>query len=312
MSRYINPFTDFGFKKIFGEEASKDIIIDFLNSLNIHEHKITDISFRKTEYLGNSSLDRKAFFDLYCIDTLNNKFIVELQRVEQKYFKDRSLYYTSFAIQEQAQQGDWDYQLTGVYFIGILDFKIINNQENNNYKHSVMLVETETNQVFYDKLKYIYLEIPKFNKTEEQLETILDKWLYFLKYLSSLENIPNQLNSEVFIKAFQIAEMINMGKEQQLEYQASLKSYRDLKVVMDQKFEQGKIAGEAIGIEKGELRKTKALLINILSKKLSHLEPEILNKIDSIQDINTVDKLIDQSFEVTDPQQLNKILDEIQ
>jgi predicted transposase/invertase (TIGR01784 family) len=255
MSRFINPFTDFGFKRIFGEESNKDILMSFLNSLQFHPLEITDISFKTSEKLGYSIKDRKAIFDLYCTDSKSNRFIVELQRVEQEFFKDRALYYSTFAIQEQAEKNEWNYNLSGVYFIGILDFQLREEREKKDkYIHSVALIEKETKEVFYDKLEFKFIEVPKFNKTEKELESILDKWIYFFKYLHTLDHIPEVLKGEMFIKAFDIAEMVHLDKETRLEYEASLKAYRDLTVVLNESFDKGKIEGlsqgELVGIEK--------------------------------------------------------------
>jgi hypothetical protein len=99
--KYIDPFIDFGFKRIFGTEANKHLLISFLNDLLDIEDKIVNLEYRNLEKMGLSILDRKAIFDVYCTDERNNRFIVELQRSKQKYFKDRSVYYTSFPINEQ-------------------------------------------------------------------------------------------------------------------------------------------------------------------------------------------------------------------
>lgn len=278
MSRYLNPFTDYGFKKLFGEDAHIDLLIDFLNALNIHFCKITELTFRKSEKLGKAIIDRRAFFDLYCIDEKGNRFIVELQRANQEFFKDRALYYSSFAIQEQAEVGNWNYQLSGVYFIGILDFELKDEKtKKDKYIHKVVLMEEDDKTVFYDKLKYIYVEIPKFNKKEDELITTLDKWLYFMKYLSKLESIPNALNSEMFVKAFGIAEMINMGKESRIEYEESLKVYRDFRVVLDTKF-----------IEGGKKREIEIILKGFKDG----LSNETLAKLTDL-DITEIEKIID-------------------
>ena len=112
-SRYINPFTDFGFKKLFGEEASKPMLIDFLNSL-LPESKIVDLTFKDKDKLGNTEADRKAIYDIYCENNVGEKIIVELQKAKQNYFKDRTIYYATFPIQEQAEKGEWNYQLKAV------------------------------------------------------------------------------------------------------------------------------------------------------------------------------------------------------
>lgn len=306
MSRYINPFTDFGFKRIFGDEANTDILIDFLNSLEFHPVPIKKIHFKKTEKLGFSVKDRKAIFDLYCHDTRGNRFIVELQRVEQEFFKDRALYYSTYAIQEQSEKKEWDYKLSGVYFVGILDFELRGEKEKKGkYIHSVVLMEKETKEVFYDKLEFKFVEVPKFNKTEEQLKTILDKWIYFFKYLHTLEDIPETLNNEMFIKAFGIAETTNLNKEKRLEYEASLKAYRDLTVVLNESFDKGKVEG----IEKGKIESLKNKIIILLEKKLNKIPDNIIEKIKNCSDISKLDNILDNIFDINSFDEVEKILE---
>ena len=121
-AKYLNPFTDFGFKKIFGEEASKPLLIDFLNALLPQTDKIVDLSFKNNEQLGQTELDRKAIYDIFCENEKGKKFIVELQKAKQNYFKERTIYYSTFPIREQAEKGEWNYNLKAIYCIGILDF----------------------------------------------------------------------------------------------------------------------------------------------------------------------------------------------
>lgn len=128
-AKYINPFTDFWFKKIFGEEASKPQLIDFLNALLPPENQIADLSFKNTEQLAQTDLERKAVYDIYCQNSRGEKFIVELQKAKQNYFKERTIYYATFPIKEQAEKGNWDYNLKAVYCIGILDFTFDDYEE---------------------------------------------------------------------------------------------------------------------------------------------------------------------------------------
>jgi predicted transposase/invertase (TIGR01784 family) len=153
--KYINPFTDFGFKKLFGEEANKDLLIDFLNEVLQQSDKIKNLNFLKNEHLGNTPADRRAIFDLYCESESGEKFIVELQKAKQQFFKERSLYYATFAIQEQAAVGDWNFDLKAVYSISIMDF-VFEGTEKNNFRHDVQLIETSTQKVFNDKLRFVY------------------------------------------------------------------------------------------------------------------------------------------------------------
>ncbi len=230
--RYINPFTDFGFKKIFGEEANKDLLLDFLNQLFTERGEITDITFLKNENLGRGDTDRKAVFDLYCKNEKDERFIIELQKAKQNYFKDRSIYYATFPIQEQAQRGEWDFKLQGVYTISIMDF-VFDDTHKDQLRHDVALMEKSTKEVFYDKLLFIYLEMPKFNKTIDELETQYDKWLYVLKNLHRLDRIPDKLKTSMFEKVFEIAEITKYNEQEKYAYQDSLKVYRDMKNVID-------------------------------------------------------------------------------
>ena len=121
--KYINLFTDFGFKRVFGEEANKDILIDFLNQVLPIEYTIKDLHFSKNDHLGAGIENRKAIFDLYCISAKGERFIVELQKARQDFFKDRSVNYASFPIQEMAQKGkEWDFELQPVFTIGNIKF----------------------------------------------------------------------------------------------------------------------------------------------------------------------------------------------
>lgn len=233
--KYINPFTDFGFKRLFGEEPNKDILLDFLNELlKDQQGKLVDLTYLKTEQLGKTELDRKAIFDLYCENEKGEKFIVEMQKSKQNFFKDRSVYYATFPIQEQAEKSDWNYELKSVYTIGILDFVFDSDKrEAERYRYDVRLQDIDTNKTFYDKLTFIYFEMPKFNKSIDQLETRFDKWLYVLKNLHKLDRLPEKLKEEVFEKVFEVAEISKFTKEEYISYEDSLKYYRDLKNSLD-------------------------------------------------------------------------------
>lgn len=240
--KYINPFTDFGFKKLFGTEFNKDLLIDFLNELlRQEEGEIRDLTYLPKEQLGRASYDRKAIFDIYCENEKGEKFIVELQKAKQNYFKDRSIYYSTFPIQSQAQKGDWNFELKSVYAVGLLDFVFDDNKEDQKvFHHEVQLFDKQTQKVFYDKLTYVYLEMPKFRKREEELDTHFDKWLYALKYLDSLTVRPAKLQERIFQKLFDQAEIAQYSDQEYAEYEESLKVYRDLKNSMDTAFQDGK------------------------------------------------------------------------
>ena len=230
--RYLNPYTDFGFKKLFGTEVNKDLLISFINSLLHGREKIKDLTYLNAEHLGVGEADRKAIFDVYCENEQGEKFLVEMQRGEQQYFKDRSLYYATFPIREQAHRGDWNYELKCVYIIGILNF-CFDDTDPDEFHHEVQLLNNRTHNVFYDKLTFIYLEMPKFNKTEDQLSNLFEKWLFVLRNLSRLLERPKALQERVFAKLFKAAEIAKFTKEEYDAYEESLKVYRDWKNTID-------------------------------------------------------------------------------
>ncbi len=247
--KYINPLTDFGFKKLFGSEPNKELLIDFLNQILPERHKIKDLTYSRNEQSGHAQLDRKAIFDLYCTGESGERFIVELQKAKQNYFKDRSVYYSSFPIQEQAKKGDWDFRLDPVYTVGILDFIFDDHKSDSELLHFVEL-KNQNCEVFYDKLKFIYIELPKFKKTEEELETHFDKWLYVFKHLSELQNRPPKLQEKIFLRLFEAAEIAKFSHQERVAYEESLKYFRDIKNVVDTSRGEGLAEGMEKGMEK--------------------------------------------------------------
>ncbi|MDD6123137.1 MAG: Rpn family recombination-promoting nuclease/putative transposase, partial [Bacteroidales bacterium] len=178
--RYISLLTDFGFKRIFGTAPNKDLLINFLNSLFDGRKVIKDLKYSNPEHVGDIYTERKAIFDVYCESVDGEKFIVEMQNASQKFFKDRSVYYSTFPIREQAPKGDtWDYKLNPVYTVALLNFDMKDETafDKDEISHHVQLCDTVTKRVFYDKLEFIYVEVAKFNKTDSELVTLYDKWL---------------------------------------------------------------------------------------------------------------------------------------
>ena len=280
--RYIDPFTDFGFKKLFGEECNKELLLDFLNELlHKEEGKIVSLSYLKTERLGVSEESRKAVFDLYCENEKGEKFIVELQKTKQTFFKDRTLYYSTFPIVQQAIPGDWSFELKAVYTVAILNFVFDEDKHNTQkYRYDVMLTDIETHKIFYDKLTFIYLEMPKFVKQAEELETRFEKWMYVLKNLKRLENIPDKLRERIFEKMFSVAEIAKLTEDEYQDYIDSLNSYRDLQNSIDTAKAEGKAEGlrdlqnsidtaKAEGKAEGEAEKSIKIVRNSLRAGLS-------------------------------------------
>lgn len=273
-AKYINPFTDFGFKKIFGEEASKPLLIDFLNSLLPQQNKIANLSFKNTEQLGQTDLDRKAVYDIYCQNENGERFIVELQKAKQNYFKERTIYYSTFPIKEQAEKGEWNYDLKAVYCVGILDFTF-DDYDTEPEKHEVVhtiKLKNQHGKTFYDKLTYIYLEMPNFNKPENDLKTRLDKWMYFIKHLEDFQSIPTIFSDEVFAKAFETAELAKLGQADLDMYEMNLKIYRDYKNTIDTAIDEGKTLRN---LEIGKILKKRGVPFDIIMEATGLSEDEI-------------------------------------
>ena len=245
MSKYIDPYSDFGFKKLFGEEANKDLLIDFLNTFLPDKHEIETLAFRNTEQLGNVPIDRRAFFDIYCEAKNGEKFIVEMQKAKQHYFKDRAIFYATFPIRDQAEKGvEWQFDLKAVYYVAILDFEYDEQEERRKFLRDVTLKDQD-GDVFYDKLHFIFLQMPLFSKTELELVRHQDKWAFFLKNLVSLDHIPGILHEPVFQRAFATAEIARMTNQEYLQYEANLKTHRDAFATMETAITDARAEGEA-------------------------------------------------------------------
>ncbi|MEO6814988.1 MAG: PD-(D/E)XK nuclease family transposase, partial [Ginsengibacter sp.] len=215
---FIDPLTDFGFKHLFSSEPTKELLIDFLNELFKGRKVITDLVYNKNEHPGPISTSRKMIFDLTCTGLDGEQFIIEVQRIHQQYFRDRAVYYSSRLIHDQEPKGgNWDYSLREVYFIGLMD-SILEDSDDAEYLHRVRLAYEKSGKEFYKKLGFIFIEIPKFTKTEKELKTGVDKWLFVLKNLSRLQKIPVILNNRIFTKLFNIAAISNLTKEDYMKY----------------------------------------------------------------------------------------------
>ena len=312
--RYVNFYTDFAFKKFFGTETNKDLLISFLNSLlDLKEGKnlIVDLKHQGTEKLGDSDADRRAVFDVYCTNEKGEHFIVEMQRSDQKFFKDRSLYYGTFPIREEAVKGktvdkdnpdrkvEWNYELHTVYVIGVLNF-IFDVPEDKGIKTKDRVVtrvylKDDDNDIFNEHLQFVYVEMPKFRKRADELHTMLDKWLYAIKNLNKLDECPGNLKEKIFKKLFEIAEIAKYDKKEFGEYQKSLKILRDyynsLSTAVEKAKKEGIEQGRAEGMEKG-MEKGRAEGILSVAKNLKA----------SGMDINTIAILTGLSTE-----EINKI-----
>ena len=237
---------------------NKDLLICFLNSLFNGRQVVKDVSYLNPEHVGDVYTDRKAIFDVYCEGENGEKFIVEMQNVYQEFFKDRTVYYSTFPIREQSKRGEeWDYHLDSVYTVGLLNFVFDEDKDDKDcFHHEVKLMDVVKKTVFYDKLAFIYIEIPKFNKKEDELVTMFDKWMYVLKNLSRLMERPAALQERIFTKLFEQAEIARFNAEDLKEYEDSVNAYRDIlnaiKTAERIKYAEGKAEGKAEGLAEGK------------------------------------------------------------
>ena len=280
--RYISLLTDFGFKRIFGTAPNKDLLINFLNSLFAGRQVIKDVMYLNTEHFDDNASARSAIFDVYCEGEDGEKFIVEMQNAYQDFFKDRSLFYATFPIREQAKKGaDWDFRLSRVYTVALLNFNMREEAfDKKEITHTVKLCDIKTNKVFYKKLDFIYVEIAKFQKTEDELDTLYDKWLYVLKNLYKLESRPKALRDKIFDRLFKEAEIAAFTPEELREYEGSLKAYRDIKNSIDTARREGEAKGRAEGRAEAEAEiarklKAKGFSITDISEMTGLTEEEI-------------------------------------
>jgi predicted transposase/invertase (TIGR01784 family) len=277
--RYINPYTDFGFKKLFGTEMNKDLLISFLNALPCSQKmEIKDVKYLNSEHLGDGYGDRRAVFDVYCQTADGGRFIVEMQKAEQEYFKDRSIYYSTFAIREQAPKGQkWNYRLEDVYTVGVLNFTFPGEEyPADKFLHEIKLKDVEDNHVFYDKLTFLYLEMPKFNKREDELVTMFDKWMYVLRNLSRLLERPKALQDRVFQKVFEQAEIAHYSPEERREYEASVKNYWDYYSTVTTAEKKGEAKGRAEErMKNARSLRDNGVPIDIIAKSLNLTAEEI-------------------------------------
>lgn len=249
--RFINPFTDFGFKKLFGSEENKRSLISILNAIIADGDDITDLSYLPTEKLGMGQRSRVAVFDLYCKTQNGSHIIVEMQNNSQDFFVDRSIYYSSFPIQEAAKKGKWDYQLPKIFTVSFLNFEIHQLEGSPSYRSVVKLADEATGKVFYDRLSYIYIELPKFCKKKEELETELDWWLYILKYLDQFDEIPKEIEDDVMRYFFNSADVKHFTRAQIQAYEDSLKALRDYQNILDSAVRKSLKDGRAEGLAEG-------------------------------------------------------------
>lgn len=262
MARFINPFTDIGFKRIFGQEVSKPLIIDFLNSLLLGKEHITSITFLDKEQPALFEDDRSLIYDIYCETDKNENIIVEMQNKSQPYFKNRSIYYVSEAIARQGEKGsDWKYKIDAVYLVAFLNFCPMDFKKE--FRTDVV-TDLKSNEIFSDKIRMTFMQLPLFKMEANECETNFDKWIYVLKNMETLTRLPWAAKSAVFKKLEQIADVASLSRQERMKYDVGLRKYRDtLSVLEGAKLDglaEGRAEGRAEGAQKEKIETAKRLL----------------------------------------------------
>ena len=250
MGKFINPFTDMGFKRIFGQEFSKPLLLDFLNNLLKGERHIVDLRFldkeQPAEYVG----DRSLIYDIYCETDNGDKFIVEMQNRDQPYFKNRSIYYISEAIARQGERGSvWNYNIKAVYLVAFLNFT--QEEIGSKFRTDVVLADRESKETFSEMLRMVYLQLPYFQKEADACENDFERWIYVLKNMETLNRMPWMAKNSLFERLSQIAEVGALSREERMKYDRSLKALRDTYSVYQGAVNEGLQKGLEEGLQKG-------------------------------------------------------------
>ena len=248
--RYLNPLTDYGFKKVFGE---KDIMMAFLTDLLNPKSPIEDIVFIDKDLVADSEENRGVIYDLRCKTEDGSEFIVEMQNKGQLNFSDRILFYLSRSISSQERKGNstWDYELNPVYGVFFMNFHMKGFKPQS--IRTVQLKVDETGEIFSEKLKAFTLELPDYKgKSTEYPKSPIEYWLYNLVNMETMTTaLPFQTQQPIFGKVGGISELVHLSEEERLKYNISLDTYRTNLSVMKNERAEGRAEGLAEGRAEG-------------------------------------------------------------
>ncbi|MDE6793198.1 MAG: Rpn family recombination-promoting nuclease/putative transposase, partial [Muribaculaceae bacterium] len=248
---FIDPSTDPGFKILFGREASADILIDLLNTiLDAKEDPIKKITYLNKEHTKESPSERTMAFDIHCLTDNGKRFIVEMQNISQEWFIERCLMYGSRAITAQSKSGKWDYNYMPVISIAFTNFTIPV------FEGQVIadgcVVDKYSGKPMTDRLRLIFIQLPQFNKLKpEECENAIDEWLFTIKNMKNMENIPFAAEKPIFQKVEDLAKMENLSPDDRFEYERQLKAYWDYYSTMKFARKEGLAEGRAKGLAEG-------------------------------------------------------------
>jgi len=352
MPEFMDPTTDFGFKKLFGDEANADLTISFLNDLLELNPPLVELSFANLEQLPETPEQRIGVYDLLCRDGNGNEYLVEMQKGRITNLEDRMVYYSTFLITGQARKGrqranyeyqptletthvseaaevaygkstapviaaNWNYKLKNVYCIAIVGYPAPGNTITTN--HNSIRNDRPPHEPFYDKLKFVTVDLAAFDprKPEYSLDRHLNRWLYFLKYAPSLDEVPAIFkNDRIMQKAFWIAAVANFTEKERLQYEHNLKRLRDAYAIWETYHEEGRTKGleegRTKGLEEGRIEgkiegKIETLLL-LFSQQLGPIPAEIEASLHTLKDPEQIQAILTQFMQIKDWEELRKLL----
>ncbi len=273
--KFVDITNDIAFRKIFGNETKKKALISFLNAVIDFpkNERIIDVEITNPYQLGKLSGGKSTIVDVKAKDEKGNIFIVEMQIAEFDFFHKRILYYTSQSYVSQIDKGVEYNRLKPVYFIGILEFEI---GQNPNYFSRHKVLDIETKEQVIEDVEFNFIELPKFDKTIDQLETSIDQWTYFIKNAENLTLIPESVKDEGLKEAYTEADKQNWTKQELEDYERASIKERDEIGRIEFAEKKGKIKGKIEGkIEIARQAKSMGLSISDITKLTGLTSEEI-------------------------------------
>lgn len=243
--KYADLLDDDVFKLVFGQESSKDVMIEFLNQV-IPDRTIVDLEFVDKEMHHVDRSRRDSVYDMFCKTDDGSRIVVEVQRRKQANFAERAVYYSTFSIINQVSAGAGSYDFCPVYVISILNFGF--KPGGSKVKSEFRLYETDTRELLTDRVTYIFLDLSKFKKTAEELSGDILEGMYFcFKNIVSLTERPEILEHNVFRKIFEVSELINMDEVTRSKVIDKMTTERDLRNQMEYALQEAIAEGHAEG-----------------------------------------------------------------
>ena len=243
--KYADLLNDEVFKLVFGRESTKDVMIEFLNQV-ILDRKIVDLEFIDKEMHPIERDAKGTVYDMFCKTDDGSRIIVEVQRRKQPFYPERALYYSTFQIQRQVEAGAEYYDFLPVYVVSILDFKMDDDPDANAVRTAYRLYEEASHKLLTDRVTFIFIELPKFTKTVEELDGNILEGMYFcFKNMTELERRPEVLDHQIFTKIFDVTELYNMDQDTRDKVLENMTTERDLRNQMTYAREEGHVEERA-------------------------------------------------------------------